>query len=503
MFSPSAQSQSIPAPTGGWNARDPIALMPPTDAIKLINWIPTTSDLELRNGFIQHSTGLGSGVVETLIEYNPQSGTSDLIAAANGNIYDASAASASSLGSGFSSNRWEGVNFRNLLIMANGIDQPQQYNGSALSDATYTGSGLTDEDLFCPVIYNSRIYFLEANTASIWYGSVNTAVGALTQFDFQSLLKRGGALKWAGTWSQDSGDGLSEYFVVCSEKGEVVVYQGTYPGDTNTWAIAGVYYLPVPIGRRSVIRTGADLMIITEQGVIPLSSVISQGGMTTGYQAMTDKVRQAFTAAARAHRGSFGWEGFVYPRRDLGIVNIPTNEGSAAEQYVINTITGAWTRFTGIPAQCWCLFNEKPYFGGTDGKVYEWDNGQSDNGANIETKIRTAFNYFDNRSQNKRFTMGRPIVTASADMTFVFQVDTDFAETTITDTASITGSAGAEWDSATWDADAWSDSNLRNDDWYSLTGLGRAASIVVEADVQDLNANIAAFDIVYEAGGYV
>ena len=31
---------AIPAPVGGWNARDSLDAMPPTDAIKLVNWIP-------------------------------------------------------------------------------------------------------------------------------------------------------------------------------------------------------------------------------------------------------------------------------------------------------------------------------------------------------------------------------------------------------------------------------------------------------------------------------
>lgn len=476
--------------------------MPPTDAVTLVNWIPTTRDLELRNGYAEHSTGLGSGVVDSLFEYAPFDDSRELLAAANGNIYDASASSASSLGSGFGNNRWEAVNFRNLLIIANGIDQPQQYDGTTLSAATYTGTGLSDEDLFCPTIYNSRIYFCEVNSASVWYGAVDTATGAMTEFDFQSLFRKGGKIEWISTWSRDSGDGLNEYFVACSELGEVLVYGGTYPGDSS-WQIIGRYYLPIPLGRRSVIQTGADLMVITEQGVIPLSSVINTGGMTTGWQALTDKIREAFTSTARAYSDSFGWQGLIYPRRDLGMINIPTNEGTSAEQYVINTITGAWTRFTGIPAQCWCLFNENPYFGGTDGKVYRWDSGQSDNDTNIQTRLRTAFNYFDDRSRNKRFTMGRPVVAASADMEFAFEIDVDFQLTNVTSTATVAGSAGAEWDSATWDVDSWSGTNLRNDDWYSLMGLGRAGSIVMEADVQDLSMSVAAFDVVYEPGGYV
>ena len=59
---------SIPAPIGGLNARDSLAAMAPTDAVQMINWYPTPSDVLLRKGYTKHSTGL-TNTVESLMNY--------------------------------------------------------------------------------------------------------------------------------------------------------------------------------------------------------------------------------------------------------------------------------------------------------------------------------------------------------------------------------------------------------------------------------------------------
>jgi len=46
-----ASTASIPAPIGGWNARDSLANMSPTDAVQLINWFPTPTDVTMRSGY--------------------------------------------------------------------------------------------------------------------------------------------------------------------------------------------------------------------------------------------------------------------------------------------------------------------------------------------------------------------------------------------------------------------------------------------------------------------
>ena len=64
-----AKVQSLPAPLGGWNARDSFANMDPSDAVTLINMFPTVSNLTLRGGYTKHATGL-TGKAQTIMVYN-------------------------------------------------------------------------------------------------------------------------------------------------------------------------------------------------------------------------------------------------------------------------------------------------------------------------------------------------------------------------------------------------------------------------------------------------
>ena len=61
-----ANTASVTAPIGGWNARDSIAQMPPTDAVTLTNLYPTPTDVTLRNGYTRYSQLTTSTGVKTI-----------------------------------------------------------------------------------------------------------------------------------------------------------------------------------------------------------------------------------------------------------------------------------------------------------------------------------------------------------------------------------------------------------------------------------------------------
>jgi hypothetical protein len=69
----SAQTTSVPAPIGGWNARDSQANMNPMDAIQLVNWYPTPTDVTMRKGWTQASlltTPTGVVTISTITHVN-------------------------------------------------------------------------------------------------------------------------------------------------------------------------------------------------------------------------------------------------------------------------------------------------------------------------------------------------------------------------------------------------------------------------------------------------
>jgi len=61
-----ASTASVPSPIGGWNGRDSLANMAPTDAVQLINWYPTPTDVTLRKGYTVSSVLTTSANVKTI-----------------------------------------------------------------------------------------------------------------------------------------------------------------------------------------------------------------------------------------------------------------------------------------------------------------------------------------------------------------------------------------------------------------------------------------------------
>src|SRR3990167_793059 len=105
-----ATAVSLPAPVGGWNARDSLADMAEDDAVTLINLVPATTSVLLRSGFSKWSTGYASQV-ETLMQYSGST-TNKLKAISGGEVFDATAGGAVGAAelTGLSNSRWQYIN---------------------------------------------------------------------------------------------------------------------------------------------------------------------------------------------------------------------------------------------------------------------------------------------------------------------------------------------------------------------------------------------------------
>jgi len=495
-------SGAFPAPVGGWNARDPIDLMPPEDALRLQNVVPTPSSAQIRKGFREHADGMGSSVVDSLFNQVSAAGVEKLIAVANSNIYDATTfdSSASSLKSGLTNNRWQGVNFRNRLIICNGEDTPQQYDGTTLSDANYSGSiGANEAEFINVTAFRNRLYFLRKDSNNYYYGGVNEITGDQQAIDVASLLTLGGTLLSISTWSFDAGSGPDEHLVLLSDQGEGLVWAGSYPGSL-AWTLVGRFFLPRPCGRRCMFKMGTNTVVITEQGIIPLTGVMLAGGPVGQYEALTGKINTVFNEAARSTIATFGWQGLVYPRGQLLYVNYPKVAGVESQQFVMHTVSGGWAKFTGMNAQSWVVHKRKPYFGGTDGKVYEADQGATDDSNFINIDVKTSFNYFGDRTKLKQFTLARPVLTSNTGFSFKFGMDVDGSEEPLSGTVEVTNSAGDNWDEGLWDVALWDNENVLQRGWYSVNGLGRCGAFKMRAQLKSVDFKVTAFHVNYNTG---
>ena len=499
---------SYPAPLGGWNARDALAAMKPTDAVVLNNWFPRTSYCEIRGGYASHATGM-TGNGKTLMAHNAMSGTNKMFCSTASGIFDTSSAGAvgaSVLARTNGKHQWTmfGDGTNNWLIACNGVDKPAYYDGTtwtAVDGATSPAlTGVTTTNLIQPLMFKGRMMFVEINTLSFWYLASGAAGGALTEFPLDGEFKRGGYLMAIGSWSRDAGDGQDDVFVAISSEGEAVVYQGTNPSAANTWAKVGTFYIGKPIGRRCLMQYGGDMIVLTQSGVYALSDAL-QSATIDHKSAISYKIENAFTDAARTYGNTFGWKTTLFPAYGAMIVNVPISEDGEHQQYVMNTITKAWCKFTDWDAEDFIVFSGELYFTVGTTVVKAWT-GQIDGSDNIVAYGKTAFSYFNKQSQQKRFVMFRPVLAVNGELLFLTDIDVDFQDTEISGSATYSVTAGAIWDVANWDEAYWAAGLEVVKSWTSPnTNIGYAAAGKIKIETNDLIVQWMACDYVYESGG--
>lgn len=497
-----SRSVAIPPPVGGWNARDALDQMKAEDAIVLDNWFPAENEIVSRRGYAEHcDTGEGAAI-ESIHEYAGD-GSRVLIAGCNGKLLNVSTSTVSSLATGFTENRWHGTNYKDRLFLVNGTDTPQTYDGSSVAGGGWSGSGLTDTNLIAVHAHKERLYFIEKNTTNLWYAaSAGNVTGTLNKYDVGALGNISGKLVCMGTITQDGGDGVDDLFCAITSSGDVAIFQGSNPGDANAWSLAGIFHIGAPIDAFSTLKVGSDLVVITRDGFIPLTRVLPFG-RSTQTNAISDKIAHAAQTAVSQYAANDGWQILLYPAGQQLLFNVPTN-ATTRHQYVMNTETQAWCRYTGINANCWALFNDSPYFGAADGVVYEWDTGYDDNGAAIVTDAQTAWNYFGDRGSLKHFKMARLLLVSDGQPGLVIGFGADFNTTVPTNTVTTpSDTISAVWDEAVWDVDIWGGAETSNVVWQGITGIGYCGQLRARTSNDDRLVRWRSWTVVYESGGLI
>lgn len=499
-----------PPPVGGWNTKDPLDQMPEVYALKMVNVFPEQGYVHLRRGFREHTSVNTVDPVETVGEFSSAAGVRQLIVGTNNNLYNATNFGINPVSitgpAVITNDRWQTVNFRasgnSYMVFMNGDDQPLKWDGTTMTNAVYTGIA-NDANLISPLSFKSRMFAIEKNKASFWYvNTVGAVEGAMTEFDLGAVFKRGGYAMALATTGKEGGAGLEDYFVVISNMGEVLVYSGSDPSSATSWALVGRYFMPQPIGRRCVFDLDADTIILTEQGPIMLSKVVTSPDISVTNNDFSDRINDVFSDAIQNYMGNFGWQGIVYPFGHYALVNIPVVAGGEQSmQFVVNLLNGSWCKFVGQNAICWTIFDGHLYFGGTNGTIYEADYGESDDGMPISYDMQTAYTYFDDRATTKAYKLIRPLVTAASNTSFAFGVDIDFGaqkQPLITVTNNFTTSP---WNTSPWNTTPWAQGSITFNNWYGITGYGKAVSFKMNGSVNNGTWQLNAINYVTDRGG--
>jgi hypothetical protein len=503
-----SQPYPMSAPLKGWNARDGKASMKAGDAYELVNWFPGTSDVQIRSGCQDHVTEFAAPV-KTLMVYANTSGR-EFFASTDGGIFDAeTAGEVDTELTNCTNGIWSYANFNTVggafLIAVNGTDELKLYNGTTWADidgsSTPAITGVTTSDLETVSVFKRRLWFTEKASMSLWYLDVNSIAGAATEFPVGQLFTLGGYVVAATNWTIDGGEGVDDYFAFITSEGEVAVYKGTDPSDADAFALHGVYFAGRPIGNRCFTKYGGDVVVLTETGLITLSKLLTGTKEVTNQETvLTSRIDGAFAGAVRYYKDLFGWCCVVHPLQNALIVNIPTT-ASTSVQFVMNTLTGAWCRFSGWPALNFTVFGDDLYFSANTKVVKAWT-GPSDFGNDITAVCQQAYSYLGARGVLKQVKLVRPILEFDYSIRLELGVDVDFDDRTTYNEVLIQRGSTSLWDAGIWDTAVWASSTIIEDNWRMVDSkVGYAIALRMRVKTKTSQVAWSATDMIFERGG--
>lgn len=505
---------AIPSPIKGWMPSTPLPELPPEGAVLSDNWWPDTNCMRPRGGSREYVTSL-SGTVETLMTYR-SGDVSKLFAAAGPVISDVSDPTSITSGIvGLRSARFQWLNFATAggpsLIALNGVDLPCRYNGSAWSQLAFTflePTTAVDPSLFAAVTeYNRRLFFAAQGSTTLYYLPAATFQGELSTLDVGTTWPQGGYVAAIGNWTHDSGQGLDDYFVVVSSEGDVTVYAGTNPSDASNWSRVGTYQIARPIGRRCLERIGGDLLILTVDGIQPMSRILTQDRAVLKKGSLTANIRNAIQDATARYGNQIGWGLYTDRDRAWFLVNVAKG-GPLAEQFAMNIGTGAWTRFTGWNATCFAPYNGRLFYGAANGRVIEVDTGFGDCGAPTFYPLVGGFTELGNVGRQKQAQMMRALITANVDISVSLGVCVDYVIALPGSNTAAEDQGAARWDYARWDIGRWASSRFGSphQDWALAEGIGEAfapaIAMTLDANTSDTaDIRLIEFKLLASGGG--
>jgi len=412
----------------------------------------------------------------------------------------------------------------NQIVVAGAI--PVQYNGTYLITRTgantftytmatapatdgvtlgaytinYAITGVNSNTFVHVNLFKNFLFFVQENSMEVWYLPVGQVAGLATKLDFGGIARMGGFIQAMGTWTIDAGQGADDYAVWVTNNGEAIVYNGTNPDAAETWALKGVWQLGQTFNRRCFLKWGGDLLLLTQDGLVPLASALQSSRLDPRVN-LTDKIYYEISQEASLYSANFGWQINYFASENMLIINVPS--GNGVRQFCMHTISKAWCSFSNISAKCWELSYDTMYFGGNGFVGRFWDS-YSDAGNNIIAEVQQAYSYFDAPGQQKRFTMIRPIFQTDNGLPGILVgINTDFDAQNSLGAVSFNAvsSTLGVWDSATWDEDVWGGALALTRLWQGVTGIGYSGGIIMKVASQGIDVHWVSSDYVMERGG--
>ena len=387
--------KTLPAPIRGLILNENPAFMQPGGALNLDNWYVTEKTIKVRGGSATWTKLGTSGAPDTapvisMFNFEVSAISTHLFAATHNKLYDVTAAAdfspavVAEVGqpaivindgnfstaqmttsgeqtwllacndSGDYVLRFDGTNWRQLSPTVG--TPPSRITGPPGSPVV-DGLGLTQVWK-----YRSRLFFIEGGTMNAWYLGIDAIGGQLSWIPLSGAATGGGSLLFGCSWSTSAGDGPDDKCVFVTTEGEVLVYTGSNPSDPAQWRQQGRYQIGKPLGKNAWMKIGGDVLVMTEEGILPLSQCLVKDISTLEFSSITRNLGREWKREVDKRKNG-RWTLTKWDK--AGAIFVPLPGGTIADyrNWVVNTLNGGWSRFTGWDAECFAVHAGLMFFG--------------------------------------------------------------------------------------------------------------------------------------------
>jgi hypothetical protein len=509
------QAITLPAPTRGIILNENETYMQPGAALICDNWAPTMKGVKLRGGCIRYCD---LHALDAPVPPVPDPSRRPVISSfqfASGNVqkmfagqqtklFDVTSTTPVLVKSGQTSGNYCASQMSNqstppdhMLVVNDAGDYVLHFDGTTwttFNSSQITGPAgstvATGHNLTYVWKYRNRFFFIEGGSMNAYYLGLNSFQGALSLIPLSGAATKGGKLLFGATWSLDAGDGIDDKCCFVTDLGEVLIFTGSNPSDAANWRQEGRYQIPAPMGMNAHMTIGGDMLIMTVDGIVPISAAITKTTEELELAAITRAIKPMWRDEVNAKRS---WSWTLENWNEYGGIFVTWPGGDPGNRYcaMVNAATGAWCRFVGYDATCFVRMRGDMFFGTQDGILMQADRTGYDDGRPYTANLVGGWEMFASPPNTIVWRQARASFAAANGQPFQPQLSAtvDYVVTLPQPPSPGPDPGLADvWDHGLWDHMKWDQPSVtrpivRNTGWVSIGMTGFSHAPIVQVTV--------------------
>lgn len=232
------------------------------------------------------------------------------------------------------------VEISSNVIIVDGFGNPVRFNGTAFSEAIFTTTTDADPRRFNGAIaHQDRLFFWNTDEPDFYYAEeVGGIEGALIRFPLSRLGNVTGKIVAMRSLTVDAGNDINDMLAIFMSSGQIIIYQGLDPSDSESWSLTARVQAAPPISRDSFTAVGSDVWMLTTNGVVSVSESIRSSTL-----ALVSDLSLSIAEEIKAlieEGGAARWS--LFTARDGSMIVINRIQGVTAQQFIYYPLSKSW-----------------------------------------------------------------------------------------------------------------------------------------------------------------